>query len=161
MPMPDQPSSSPTRPSDCYTCRQEVADHGTERRERILATDRWRLVHSFDSALEGWLVLLPRRHVVAIHDLTGEEAAELGPLLRRVSVALRDELSCDKTYVIQLAEAEGFSHVHFHVVPRSAELPTDRRGPGVFWYLRQPEEAWVSVDRQEELATAIGRRLEA
>ena len=119
MPMPDEPSSS-TEPSDCYSCRQEVADHGSERRDWIFTTDHWRLVHSFNSALEGWLVLLPRRHVVAIHDLTGEEAAELGPLLQRVSVALRDELSCEKTYVIQLAEAEGFSHVHFHVVPRSA-----------------------------------------
>jgi diadenosine tetraphosphate (Ap4A) HIT family hydrolase len=130
-------NSSPDE-TDCYTCRQEAAGEAAPRRERIFASDYWRLVHSFNSALEGWLVLVPRRHVTAIAELTEGEAAELGPLLRKVSKALRDELGCSKTYVIQFAEAEGFEHVHFHVVARPPDLPHEMQGPRVFHFLRQP-----------------------
>ncbi len=116
-------------------------------------------MHSFNSALEGWLVLVLRRHVTAVDDLTEEEARELGSLLRRSSGALREELGCPKTYVMQFSEADGFTHLHFHVVPRPVELPIEHRGSGIFHYLRQQSEKWVSVERQEQLAVSLGDRL--
>ncbi|MGO9559345.1 MAG: HIT family protein [Acidimicrobiales bacterium] len=158
-------STLPTPPSeqaaDCYACRQAAAGESAERRERIFVTDQWRLVHSFNSSLEGWLVLLPRRHVTAIVELQEAEAGELGPLLLRSSQALRAELGCAKTYVMQFSEAEGYAHLHFHVVARPAELPAEHRGPGIFHYLRQPPEDWVSAERQDQLAVSIRRRMSA
>lgn len=127
--------------------------------ERIHTTPNWRVVHAFNSALEGWLVVVPRRHVLALADLTEEEAAEIGPLLHRLSQALGDELGCEKTYVMQFAEADGFSHLHFHLVPRQADMPADHRGSGVFHYLTRPKAEWVSAERRDELAQAIGARL--
>ena len=73
-------------------------------------------------SLPGWLVLVPRRHTVALDDLTADEAADLGPLLRAVSSALRDVVRCRKTYVVLFAEAEGFQHIHFHIIPASPAL---------------------------------------
>ena len=83
----------------------------------------------------GWLVLVPRRHTVALDDLTADEAADLGPLLRAVSSALRDVVRCRKTYVALFAEAEGFQHIHFHIIPRQPGLEADLRGPRVFGLL--------------------------
>ena len=77
----------------------------------------WRVAHAFGTSLPGWLVVVPRRHVIALDELTAGEAADLGPLLRALTAAMRAVLGCGKTYVALFAEAEGFEHVHFHVVP--------------------------------------------
>ena len=67
--------------------------------------------------------MLPRRHILALDELSHAEAAALGPLLRAVTAALREVTGCAKTYVALFAEAEGFGHVHFHVVPRRHGVP--------------------------------------
>jgi diadenosine tetraphosphate (Ap4A) HIT family hydrolase len=105
------------------------------------------VAHAFDTALPGWLVLIPRRHVTAIADLSDAEAAGLGWWQVRLSRALREVTGCQKTYVVQFAEAEGFSHVHFHVLPRPADLPAEHRGPRVFGLLGAAEGERVSADR--------------
>jgi diadenosine tetraphosphate (Ap4A) HIT family hydrolase len=86
------------------------------------------VAHAFDVAIPGWLVLLTRRHVTALDELTADEAAGLGPLLRALTAALREVTGCQKTYVALFAEAEGFAHVHFHVVPREPGLPAESAG---------------------------------
>jgi diadenosine tetraphosphate (Ap4A) HIT family hydrolase len=107
----------------------------TGRGRRLLAGGGWRVAHDFNSTLQGWLVLVPRRHVTSIADLTDEEAGTLGMWQVRLSRALRTVTGCVKTYVVQFAEKEGFAHVHFHIVPRMPNLPADRRGPGIFQYM--------------------------
>jgi diadenosine tetraphosphate (Ap4A) HIT family hydrolase len=128
-------------------------------RERVAVDDCWRVAHAVDTALPGWLVLVPRRHVVAIADLTDAEAASLGSWQVRLSRALHAVTGCTKTYVVQFAEAEGFQHVHFHVVPRMPDLAAERRGPGVFALLGVPEDHRVTVDRMDELAAALAEHL--
>jgi diadenosine tetraphosphate (Ap4A) HIT family hydrolase len=54
---------------------------------------------------------------------------------------------------------EGFSHVHFHVVPRMADQPADRRGPAVFGYLTVAPDERVPAHRMDELAVELTRRL--
>ena len=95
--------------------------------------------------------------MLAIDELTEHEAAELGPLLRRLTKALRAVTGCEKTYVVQFAEAEGFGHVHFHVVPRMASFTDDERGPNVFNFLRQPEREWVPTEERDRIALSIRR----
>ena len=106
----------------------------------IYRTPFWDLVHSYNSALAGWLVLVARRHITAVDELTDEEAAELGNLLQQTSRALKEVTGCQKTYVMQFAEMAEHPHVHFHVVPRMAELPEDRRSTKIFGYLGVSEE---------------------
>ena len=145
---------------DCYTCRNNQQDSTLPPRELVAADDHWRIAHAFDTALPGWLVLVPRRHVTSIADLTDAEAATLGTWQVQLSRALRAVTGCSKTYLVQFAEGEGFAHVHFHVVPRMRDLPDDRRGPRIFAYLGAPEDQRVNEQRQDELATALRAQLD-
>ncbi len=97
--------------------------------------------------------------MTALSDLSTEEAAELGPLLHDLSTALTAELGCVKTYVMQFAEAEGFSHVHFHVVPRMPDLDDERRGPGIFAHLGRPQGERLTGDTQDALALRLAAHL--
>lgn len=143
----------------CYSCAQEDQFDSLPMWQRIVVDDHWRVAHAIGTALPGWLVLVPRRHLTTIADLSDAEAAGLGTWQVRLSRALRAVTGCRKTYVAQFAEAEGFSHVHFHVIPRMADLPPEHRGPKVFALLGVPESQRVDSDRMDELATALARHL--
>ncbi|GAA3826161.1 HIT family protein [Streptomyces phyllanthi] len=145
---------------DCYTCGQEARFDELPPRERIVFDEHWRVAHALDTAVPGWLVLLPRRHVAAVHDLTDAEAAVLGAWQVRLSRALRGVTGCLKTYVVQFAEREGFAHVHFHIVPRGADLPPEHRGPGVFGLIQRPEGERVTTARADDMAHALRARLQ-
>jgi diadenosine tetraphosphate (Ap4A) HIT family hydrolase len=133
-----------TTPPDCYTCAGNADTSRLPPRELIAADDLWRVAHAFGSALPGWLVLIPRRHVTSIAALTDAEAAALGTWQVRLSRALQQVTGCEKTYVAQFAEAPGFAHVHFHIVPRPADLAHDLRGPRVFGLLGVPDGQQIS-----------------
>jgi diadenosine tetraphosphate (Ap4A) HIT family hydrolase len=121
---------------ECYSCRQE-ADGLVSVREKVWTTPGWRVAHAFNSSLAGWLVVLPIRHVESVDELTVAESEALGKLLRESSRASKTVTGCQKTYVMMFAEAEGFSHLHFHVVPRMSDFAEDRLGPKVFAYLKE------------------------
>ena len=144
---------------DCYSCRQNENLDQRPIRERIAVDASWRTAHVLHSALPGWLVLLPRRHVTSLADLTEAEMADLGGWQVRLARALAAVTGCVKTYVALFAEAEGFSHVHFHIVPRMADQPDDRRGPAVFGYLNPPAGQAVTDEQQDELAAALAAAL--
>jgi diadenosine tetraphosphate (Ap4A) HIT family hydrolase len=127
--------------------------------DAIYRSQYWDVVHSYNTSLRGWLVLVARRHMAAIDEMSDAEAVELGRLLRRVSLALKEATGCVKTYVIQFAEAADHPHVHFHVVPRMADQPEDHRGPNVFRYVGVAEEERVGEARMNELAAQIQRIL--
>ncbi|MER5949814.1 hypothetical protein ABT127_27550 [Streptomyces sp. NPDC001904] len=79
-------------PADCYACANEARFDELPPRERIAHDAHWRIAHAFTSALPGRLVLLPRRHVTAVHDLDDTEAATLGGWQVAASRALRAHL---------------------------------------------------------------------
>ena len=139
----------------CYTCDSTEQIERTGPSNSIWSTNGWRVAHSFNSALLGWLVVVPRRHIESVHELTESEAGELGELLRLTSSALVQVLDCLKTYVVMFAEAPGFNHVHFHVIPRSPDLDVDLRGSKIFDYLKRPESEWVSLADRDQLALRL------
>lgn len=49
-----------------------------------------------------------------------------------MSKALDQVTGCVKTYLMQFSEAEGYSHLHLHLVPRMPDHPEHARGPSVF-----------------------------
>jgi diadenosine tetraphosphate (Ap4A) HIT family hydrolase len=117
--------------SDCPFCAVEAAVDAAPTRETAHLTQHWRLT-AHRSALPGWMLLIPRRHVRSISELDDAAAAQLGPLLRAPSRVHLAEFGAEKTYVMQFAE--GVAHAHFSLVPRRADLPADRRGPAVSAY---------------------------
>ncbi len=127
--------------------------------DRIYQTPLWDVAHAFDTALPGWLVLVARRHIESLDELTEPEAVELGRLIRNVTHALKEATGCLKTYVIQFAESADHPHVHFHIIPRMADQPDCRRGPFIFGYLGVPEEERVSQDVMNAIAAQVRERL--
>ena len=147
----------------CHTC-QRIARRDAGQAptwDNILRTAHWDLVHAYDSALPGWLVLVARQHVASIAELSREAAAELGPLLRCVSIALEEVSGCGKTYVAQFAESHQHPHVHFHIVPRKADCPADRLGPKAFGYLGASDSERVDEETMTQLALDLRERLSA
>jgi diadenosine tetraphosphate (Ap4A) HIT family hydrolase len=145
--------------SDCYACGKEAQFDELPPRESLAFDQHWRVAHDFNTTVPGWLVLLPRRHVTAVHDLTDAEAIALGMWQVGLSRALRNVTGCVKTYVVQFAEAEGFAHVHFHIVPRMADLPPEHRGPGVFALLQRPQEERVTPHQADRIAHSLRAEL--
>ena len=122
----------------------------------ILRTEYWDIVHCNDTSLPGWLVLVLRRHVSSIADLTENEAIECGALQQQLSIALESAVGCMKTYVAQFAESPEHSHVHFHVIPRMPDMPDDARGPNVFQrYLGVGEAERVPEGQMNAIASAV------
>lgn len=143
--------------SSCKTCKL-LADRDSGQRpawDSIYRTPFWDVVHAYDSALPGWTVLVLRRHVEAIAELTHEESVELGRLITATSQALKEATHCVKTYVMQFAEAAEHPHVHVHIVPRMADLPAEQRGPRIFSYLGVPEDERVPDETMNRIALKV------
>lgn len=145
----------------CHTCELTARrDSGSAPLwDNIYRSAYWDVAHSYNTSLLGWLVLIARRHITTIDEMTEAEAVELGQMIRRVSIALKEATGCAKTYVIQFAEAAGHNHVHFHVVARMADLPEDFRGPLIFRYLGAPEDKRVSEAAMNALAAKVREAL--
>jgi len=139
----------------CYPCSMNARNESLPPRESLVVGDSWRVAHAFDSALPGWLVVMPLRHVGALEELSEAEAAPLGSLLWRASSALRSVTGATKSYLMFFAEADGFSHLHIHVVPRMSSFTPDQIGPRVFDFLGRARPEWVSAEDQDALALEL------
>jgi diadenosine tetraphosphate (Ap4A) HIT family hydrolase len=54
-----------------------------------------------------------------------------------------------------LAEAEGFEHLHIHVVPREDGMPPERSGKRVFDWLDMLEEEAVTDEEANPIALEL------
>jgi diadenosine tetraphosphate (Ap4A) HIT family hydrolase len=108
----------------------------------------------------GWLLLWTLRHEAqGLWELTDEEAAELGPLLRDLSAALQREYGAERTYV--MAMGEHALHFHAMVMARPAGAPAEQRGPGLLaagGALADPAEARSVAARLRDVLAARGDR---
>ena len=146
----------------CHTCTLTARrDAGAAPLwDNIYRTAHWDVVHSFNTSLPGWLVLVARRHMAAVAELTAAEAAELGDLQRRVSRALHEVTGCAKTYIIQFAEHPDHPHVHFHIVPRMANQPAERRSVNIFSCLGVAETERLGEDEMNSVGAQIRQFLQ-
>jgi diadenosine tetraphosphate (Ap4A) HIT family hydrolase len=138
----------------CFSCDQQ-ATASLPPRDEVVQTGHWRVAHAFNSTLPGWLVLLPTRHITSFTQLAPDAADELGGLIRRLSHALEDVTGCVKTYLMQFSEAEGFSHLHLHLVPRLSDHPDEALGPRAFAFISEDRADWIPESERDALALAI------
>lgn len=81
----------------------------------------WVVEHCVGPLGVGTLVVKPVRHVLHIAELTPDEAAELGPLLARVSAAVTAVMEPEQVYVCLWSHAGAVpGHIHFVVQPALA-----------------------------------------
>jgi diadenosine tetraphosphate (Ap4A) HIT family hydrolase len=96
----------------------------------IEETRGWLVDHCVGPLGVGTLIVKPRRHVVHVADLDAEEAAELGPLLRRVAAAVTEAFDPAQVYVCLWSHADNVpGHIHWVVQPVAASEDPGRRGP--------------------------------
>jgi len=147
--------------TECYSCRQNAIDPAhLPPREAIFDDGDWRIAHALSSALSGWVVVVSRRHITSLSQLTASEEASLGPLIKRLSSAVESVTGAVKCYVVFLAEAPGFEHLHIHVVPRRSDMPLDRTGIDAMKYLALPQDEWVPPDKMDEVSARIRQAMQ-
>jgi diadenosine tetraphosphate (Ap4A) HIT family hydrolase len=89
----------------------------------ISETEHWLVEHCVGPLGVGTLIVKPRRHVLHVWELNDAEAAELGPLLRRVTALVAELTRPDQVYVGLWSHAGGSPvHIHWVVQPVSREL---------------------------------------
>lgn len=147
---------------NCQTCARIAARNRGEAPpwDSIYRAQHWDVVHSYNSGLLGWLVVIARRHIAALDEMTDDEAVELGRMVRAVSNSLKAHTGCAKTYVVQFAEHPDHPHVHFHVIARMPEQPDDYKGPLIFRYLGVADAEHVSEAAMNALAGQVREDLE-
>jgi diadenosine tetraphosphate (Ap4A) HIT family hydrolase len=96
----------------------------------IEETEHWAVQHCVGPLGVGTLIVKPKRHVVHVGDLDEDEAAELGPLLRRTAAAVAQVFEPHQVYVCLWSHAENVpGHIHWVVQPVAASADPTRRGP--------------------------------
>ena len=102
---------------DCTACQLssgELALPGG----RIFRTRWWLVEHCIGPLGLGTLIVKPERHVTSVADLSEDEAAELGPLLRRATQVARQLVEADQVYNCLWSHAGGEPvHIHYVVQP--------------------------------------------
>jgi len=78
----------------------------------------------------GFLIIKLKRHCEQLAELTPDEAAALGPVVRITCAAVAAVLKPAKVYVCSFGD--GVRHIHFWVLPRPAEMP-----PGMMGVMRR------------------------
>ncbi len=123
---------NPQYDDQCESCKNLQEKIRLSNAPRIFETAHWIIEHVHPTSVEGWVVLVLKRHCKALHELTKAEYSELSKLLKSVCEALHSILDTEKEYVMQFAEMAGFNHVHFHVIARGKDWPAELKGPRVF-----------------------------
>ena len=99
---------------DCLLCDGDEAD-AQFGRTRVWEDRLWRLSMAGRGYTTGFAYLEPKRHVPYVTDLDGDEAATFGPVLARVTAALRKAADAELVYVYVFGG--GIPHLHVHLAP--------------------------------------------
>lgn len=130
--------------ADCELC-DLVAGPGPE---AVLANEAW-AVHVLPGyEIDGWLAVVARRHVAGLGRLADEQAASLGPTLRRVATAAETATGAGRSYLVALGEQ--WEHWHALVAPVPSGLPDGGRGLSLLKNardLRDPAAARATAQR--------------
>lgn len=78
----------------------------------------------------GWIMVSANRHSGDwLWGLSDDEAATLGPLVRRLSAAAKAEADVERVYLVGFGEQ--WQHFHFMLLSRRASTPADFMGAGI------------------------------
>ncbi len=149
---------------DCLTCQALQEKIRLTDAPPVIDTNHWKVEHAYPTTVRGWLVLVPKRHCEAMHQLTPAELSEFARLLGLCSQALAAVLGAKKEYLMQFAEQKGFHHVHFHLVARMPDWPENLTGALVLSALGEkvknplPQEEVIplAVELREWMASRWG-----
>lgn len=78
-------------------------------------------IHSSDECgVEGYVIVMPKRAVTNMADLTSAELQDLSEQLAQVQGRIHEQYQPERIYCLSFGELN--PRLHFHVFPRTAEL---------------------------------------
>ena len=110
----------------------------------------------------GWMMMISRRHVAGPAHFNDAEARAFGLALRHFERVLEEVTGALRVYTAAMGESS--PHFHAHMVPRTAAMPRDARGWGVFDLERAAKAGEIAVDLEaarriaDEYARALAAR---
>ena len=101
--------------ADCPFCNQNVID-----RQSVFETESYHVLLDYKPRVKGHLLVVPKRHVVKAHELTGQEWNELSQIIPKVFNVFENFLKTDQYIVLEKNGPKAYQeipHVHFHLIP--------------------------------------------
>lgn len=128
-----------------------------------METKNWVVEHGYPTSVKGWMVIMPKRHVISTHELNRDEMAEFGELLQAVCLGQHELYQTEKEYFVQYSEGEGYTHLNVHVIPRLAKWPEALKGFNVFSgigdHVQNPITEMAAAEESMKLQTWLLKHL--
>lgn len=119
---------------NCELCRRESSEEEPPG-GWVLRSDLWSAGIGPGFEVPGWLFLQLRRHAEGPMGMDDAEAAELGPLLSRLSAGIQAATGAERVYTVAFGEV--YPHFHMLLLPRMPFAPAEETGPALL--LRRAE----------------------
>ena len=94
--------------------------------------------------VDGHTLVLPRKHVSSIYELSPGEQSELWEMVGKVRTLLIEQFGVDSLNIglnDGLAAGQTVAHAHVHVIPRRQGDVPDPRG-GIRWIIADKAKYW-------------------
>ena len=107
-------------PESCFVCRKHNGQEAAPPGRYIYEDEHWMICHAPGKLGPlGTLFVESRRHFLDYAEMTDEEAASLGIVMRKIYYALKLHTEAERVY--QVTMMDGAPHVHSWLVPRRKE----------------------------------------
>ncbi|MBU6384007.1 MAG: HIT family protein [Verrucomicrobia bacterium] len=106
--------------SGCAFCTANILE-----RQTFYRGDKSLAILTHKPAVEGHVLIIPKRHVERFEELTPEEVAEMGETIKKVDAVVRRAFGTKGSVIVQKNGREAgqtVPHVHFHYLPASRGL---------------------------------------
>jgi diadenosine tetraphosphate (Ap4A) HIT family hydrolase len=101
----------------CFLCRKHVGKEAAPTGGYIYEDEHWMVCHAPGKLGPlGTLFIESRRHFLDYSEMTSEESASLGNVMKKIYSALRMHTGAERIYQVTLIE--GIPHFHSWFVPR-------------------------------------------
>lgn len=104
----------------CAFCNQEIVDS-----QCFYRGDKALALITYKPAVPGHVLIIPERHVERFEDLSAEEIAEIGSIIKKVDLLMKRAFGHSDYFLMQKNGREAgqtVPHVHFHYVPAARFL---------------------------------------
>ncbi len=139
-------SQGPSENVPGYKC--PFCDRARMEKQSYYEGELVRVILNYRPIIKGHTLIMPKRHVVKLQDLTEAEFAEIGRTIKKVQKAFQQVYgAADFLLLVQDGENAGQTvfHVHFHMLPRAEQSLFTKMALWGRMMLR-PFDGWSPID---------------
>lgn len=98
----------------------EICSQNRDFNKIIYETENWIITSGpIESQINGYLYMSPKRHVENWFEFNENELLELGPIIKKIEIAIKEEVHLERLYTVTISEA--MRHIHIHLIPREED----------------------------------------